>query len=114
MNHDADRSVDSRVLSLRALFDPQAAQGLSTTIALHLGEDRFSVRVADSDIQLARGDTERPNAALVTHPRTVAELIYCRRPLDDALRAGDITAEGKAAVVSRLLHLVRLPEPAVS
>jgi hypothetical protein len=47
MNHDADRSVDSLVLSLRALFDSQAAHGFTATIALRLGENTFRVEIAE-------------------------------------------------------------------
>ena len=112
MNHDADRSVDSLVLSLRALFDSQAAHGFSASIALRLGENTFRVEIADADIHLARGHAERPTATLVTDPSTLAALIYGDRPLDDALRSGEATIMGKTAAVARLLRLVRLPEPA--
>jgi DNA-binding HxlR family transcriptional regulator len=112
MNHDAGRSVDSLVLSLKALFDGQAADGFTATIALRLGENTFRVEIADAQIQLARGHTERPTATLVTDPTTLAALIYGDRPLDDAVRSGEATIIGKTAVVARLLRLVRLPEPA--
>src|SRR3982074_3520190 len=41
LNPAADSSVDSLVLSLRALFNPQAAQGFSATIVLSLNDNRF-------------------------------------------------------------------------
>ncbi|HVQ85841.1 MAG TPA: winged helix-turn-helix transcriptional regulator [Mycobacterium sp.] len=112
MNHDADRSVDSLVLSLRALFDSRAAHGFTATIALRLGENTFRVEVADAEIHLARGEAERPTATLFTDPSTLATLIYGDRPLDDVVRSGEATITGKTAAVTRLLRLVRLPEPA--
>jgi DNA-binding HxlR family transcriptional regulator len=114
MNHDADRSVDSLVLSLRALFDQQGAQGFSAAIGLRLGEHPFSATVADGELHLRRGNVEAPAATLVTDPRTLAAVIYGGRPLDDALRTGDATITGKTAVVARFLRLVRLPEPAAT
>src|SRR4029450_1780911 len=59
--HDAEPSVDSLVLSLRSLFDPRAARGFRATVALRIGDDRFSVRIADGSLQLARGEAERPD-----------------------------------------------------
>lgn len=112
MNHDADRSVDSLVLSLGALFDSKVAHGFAATIELRLGENTFRVEIADGRIHLARGDAEQPTATLVTDPTTLAALIYGDRPLDDSVRSGEATITGKAAAVGRLLRLVRLPEPA--
>ena len=36
---------------MRALFNPQAAQGLSATIGLHLGESAFTIEIADARLQ---------------------------------------------------------------
>ena len=112
MPYDADRSVDSLVLSLRALFDHQAAQGFSATIALGLGEDHFSIEVDDGQLHLVRGDTERATATLDTNVQALAALLYGGRPLDDAMSAGDLTIAGEAAVVPRFLSLFPLPAPA--
>src|SRR5882757_6800452 len=46
LRKDADIGVDSLVLALRALFDPQAAQGLRATFALRLGEQHFRIQIA--------------------------------------------------------------------
>jgi DNA-binding HxlR family transcriptional regulator len=112
MPFDADRSADSLVLSLRALFDRQAAQGFSATIALRLGEHHFSVEVDDGQLELVRGESTQATATLDTDLHTLAALLYGGRPLDDAMRTGDLTVDGEAAVVMRFLGLFPLPEPA--
>ncbi|MDT7738404.1 MAG: hypothetical protein QOK09_1773 [Mycobacterium sp.] len=112
MPYDADRSIDSLVLSLRALFDRRAAQGFSATIALRLGENHFSIKIADGQLQLARGEAEQATATLDTNPQTLAALLYGGRPLDDVLRTGEVTIAGEAAVAARFLRLFPLPEPA--
>jgi DNA-binding HxlR family transcriptional regulator len=112
MPYDAERSTDSLVLSLTALFDHTAAQGFSATIALRLGVDHFTIEVADGRLQLARGEAERATATLDTDPQTLAGLLYGGRPLDDAVRTGDVTIAGEVDVAARFLQLFPLPEPA--
>jgi len=112
MPFDADRSADSLALSLRALFDRQAAQGFSATIALRLGEHHFRVAVDDGRLELARGDTEQATATLETNVDTLAALLYVGRRLDDAVRAGELTITGETAVVARFLRLFPIPQPA--
>jgi DNA-binding HxlR family transcriptional regulator len=112
MPYDADRSIDSLVLSLRTLFDPRAAQGFSATIALQLGENHFSIEIADGQLQLARGEAKLATATLDTDPQTLAALLYGGRPLDDALRTGEVTITGEAAVAAQFFDLFPLPESA--
>jgi DNA-binding HxlR family transcriptional regulator len=114
MPYDADRSADSLVLSFRALFDRQAAQGFSATIALRLEEHLFSIEIGDGRIELARGDVEQATATLDTNVATLAALLYGGRPLDDAVRAGELAIAGDTAAVARFLSLFPIPEPAPS
>jgi DNA-binding HxlR family transcriptional regulator len=112
LNPMADSSVDSLVLSLRALFNPQAAQGFTATIGLRLNGTPFTVTITDGELQVARGEAERPTATLDTDRPTLAALLYGGRALDDAVRVGDATVGGKTAAVARLLRLFPLPPPA--
>jgi DNA-binding HxlR family transcriptional regulator len=112
MPYDADRSIDSLVLSLRALFDPGAAHGFTATIALRLGENHFRVKVADGQLHLTRGEPEHAAATLETDPQTLAALLYRGRPLQDVLRTGEVTIAGDSGVLERFLQLFPLPEPA--
>ncbi|MCW2649871.1 MAG: putative transcriptional regulator [Mycobacterium sp.] len=83
LGHDAYRSIDSLVLSLRALFNPAAAKGFSATIGLRLGENVFSVKVGGGQLHLARGKADRPTATIDTDPLTLAALLYGGRALNE-------------------------------
>jgi DNA-binding HxlR family transcriptional regulator len=112
LNPAADSSVDSLVLSLRALFNPQAAQGFSATVGLSLNESPFVVEIADGQLHVSRGEAKHPTATLNTDRSTLAALLYGGQPLDAAVRAGDATVGGKTAVVARFLRLFPFPAPA--
>ena len=109
---DAELSVDSLILALRTMFDPHAADGLSASYELRLGEDRFRAVVADGRFEIARGSADRPDATIETDSNTLAALVFGGRPLAEALRSGDIKIEGDRSAVARLLGLFPLPEPA--
>jgi DNA-binding HxlR family transcriptional regulator len=107
----AESSVDSLVLSLRALFNPQAAQGFSAKIGLSLNENRFIVDIADGQLHVSRGEAERLMATLDTDRSTLAALLYGGHSLDEAVRAGQATVGGKTTVIGRFLRLFPLPAP---
>jgi alkyl sulfatase BDS1-like metallo-beta-lactamase superfamily hydrolase len=111
MSFDADRSIDALVLSLRALFDPAAAHGFNSTIALRLGENDFGIKVADGHLHLSRGVAAQVSATLATDPQILAALLYRDLPLDDAVRTGEATITGDAAITARFLQLFPLPKP---
>lgn len=111
LNPAAGSSPDSLVLSLRALFDPQAAQGFSATLTLQLADDVYRVVVADGRLQVSRGDSAAPMATLITDRATLAGLLYGGQTLDGAMRAGEATVAGEKAVVARFLRLFPLPTP---
>ena len=79
---------------------------------MRIGEDRFSVRIADGWLQLARGEADRPDATIDADSRTLAALIHRDRDLADALQAGDVKIEGRIAAVERFVTLFPPSEPA--
>jgi DNA-binding HxlR family transcriptional regulator len=109
---DAALGVDSLVLSLRTMFDPQAAEGLAASYELVLGEGRFRAEVAGDRFEISRGSVDRPDATIETDPVTLAGLLYNGRPLAEALRSGDMEIEGDEEAVERFLTLFPLPEAA--
>jgi DNA-binding HxlR family transcriptional regulator/putative sterol carrier protein len=109
---DAALGVDSLVLSFRTMFDPLAAEGLTASYELRLGEDRFCAMVADGRLKIARGEVERPDAIIETDASTLAALVYDGRQLAEAVRSGDLKIEGDMVAVARFLTLFPLPKPA--
>jgi DNA-binding HxlR family transcriptional regulator/putative sterol carrier protein len=109
MRYDAPLGTDSAVLSLEALFDPSAAAGLDATIALHLGDERFRLRIANSQLAVTRAETERPNATVDTNTSTLLSLLRANRPLDDALANGELRLAGDRALVEKFMRLFPTP-----
>ena len=109
---DAPIGADSMALALRARFDSEAAERLHASYELRLGEDRFRIAVTQGQIEVARGDADRPDATIDTDPGTLAAVLWGDRPLADAQRAGELRVEGDQAAVERLVRLFPMPEPA--
>src|SRR5919199_3187668 len=106
---DAALGVDSLVLSFRTMFDPLAANGLTASYELRLGEDVFRAVVNDGRFEIVRGDAERPDAIIETDAGTLAVLVYEGRELAEAVRSGDVKIEGDESAVARFLTLFPLP-----
>ena len=113
MPHGSPMSVDSHILAMRTMFDPERA-GFDATYGLRLGDADFHARVSDGSFEIDRGPAAGPDALIVTDPATLAAVLWLGRPLDDALASGEIAVEGDRDAVSRLVGLFPLPEPAPS
>ncbi len=104
--------VDSIVLALRSLFDPEAAGALAASYELRLGEERFRVDVAAGEIALARGGAEEAAATIeIDEPGTLAAILSDRLPFDQAIQSGAAKVEGSKREASRFLDLFPMPEP---
>jgi len=109
---EAPLGVDSVVLALKTLFRPSRAEGFGATYELRFGDQRFRARVAEGELELARGGAERPDASIAADPTTFASLLWQGRPLGEAERSGDVEIEGSRAAVTRFLRLFPLPAAA--
>jgi DNA-binding HxlR family transcriptional regulator len=104
--------ADSLILSFRTMFDPRAAVGLSASYELRLGEESFRAVVEDGRFEIVRGSLDRPDAIIETDPATMTAVVYEGRPLEEAIRSGQMKVEGDRSAVERFLELFPLPEPA--
>jgi DNA-binding HxlR family transcriptional regulator len=111
MRLDGPLSTDSAVLSLQALFDPDAAAGLDATIALCLAEERFRIRIADGQLEITRGEVDHSDATIETDPTNLLSLLRTDRPLDEALTSGDVRVAGERALVDKFRRLFPMPQP---
>jgi DNA-binding HxlR family transcriptional regulator len=114
MPYEAHSSIDSLLLSLRSLFDPEAAGGFSATVVIRVEGRPFHAEIADGEFHLSGGEPDHPTATLDTTRQTLAELLYGARPLADARHDGQATITGSPEVITRFLQLFPLPEPADS
>lgn len=103
-------SVDALVLSFRTMFDSAAAGDLDTRIELRIGEDRFHAEIANGDMQLRRGPSDRPDAIIEASPEALVAVAYGGRKLADAVREGEVRVEGDKAAAKRFFGLFPLPQ----
>ena len=110
MRYDAPLGTDSLMLSLQALFDGPAAADLGATIAVHLGDERFQLHIADGELAVTRGELDDPDAVLDTDQTTLLSLLRTDRPLDDILASGNLRLAGDRGIVERFRRLFPLPQ----
>ena len=108
-SEDATIGADATAIALKTLFDPVAADGVSARYELRFGDERFRLRVADGQLELARGEAEEPDAAIETAPGTLAAVLWHGRKLDDALQSGELKVEGSRRALNRFVRLFPLP-----
>jgi DNA-binding HxlR family transcriptional regulator len=108
---EAQIGVDAVVIALKSLFAPGAADGVSATYELRLGEQRFRIDVADGRLDVTRAGAEAPDATIETDPGTLATVLWHGRRLDEARRSGDVATTGDRRAITRFMGLFPLPTP---
>lgn len=104
--------VDSLVLALKTVFDPDRADGLTgASYELRLGEQVFTARLADRHLDLARGSAPDAVATITAGPGILQRILWHGHPLRDALRAGELEIVGNRNAGERFLRLFPLPQP---
>jgi len=106
--------VDAFVVALKTLFDPSGAGGLSESVELLMGGQRFHARVRGKRLQVVRSNGERPDATIQGDTRSLSAVLWHGRRLSDARAAGEITIEGSRPVAERFLKLFPPPKPSGS
>ena len=94
--------------ALPALFDHDAARGLTATWVLTIGPDTFSAHVEDGRLESSVGAVEDADLVLQTDTETFFTLAAGQLDPAEALAQGRVTIEGDAAelpVVFEVLHL---------
>jgi DNA-binding HxlR family transcriptional regulator len=109
---DRPMSVNSFILSLRTMFDPDAAAGLEAKIDLRLDDQSFRAGISGGRLDLPAAGSDPPDGVLAGDPNALAAVIYGGQKLGDAVRAGDIRIEGDRGLIKRFVTLFPLPEPA--
>lgn len=105
MPHGCPISVDTIILALRGMFDPAAARGVSVTVELRFGTDRFCGRVSDGDLRLERGTAQNPDVVVSTRPDALAHIVFYGGSLEEAIAAGVVRVEGDRRSLERFLAL---------
>jgi DNA-binding HxlR family transcriptional regulator len=95
-------SPDALIVALRTTFDADAMGSLRGTVKLRLPGDAFLLTVSPGRLEAIRGDAAA-DAVLTSTVRTVQDLVFDRRELDDAIRSDAASAEGDLRLLRRLL-----------
>jgi DNA-binding HxlR family transcriptional regulator len=107
-------SLDSHIVSLQTLFDPELAGDFAPTVELRLGDSVFALEIADGRLEAARGAAVEADIVIATDPGTLLGLAHRQIELADAIAAGDATVTGDKRAARRFLRLFPLPEPAAA
>lgn len=98
--------IDSLLLSMKVMFDPERAGELAGSYQLRVGEEAFDVEIRDYAISIRRGNAVAPDATMSTDPATLHAICGSRRSLDDAIRAGDARIAGHPGGCQQLRSLI--------
>jgi len=107
---DCGMSVDSHILAMRTMFDPQLAGDMDARFELRLGEETFAIQVHDGVLDAKRGTADGPVATISADPTALAAVLFHGRPLRAAIRARDVAVEGDLDAVERFAQVFALPE----
>ena len=112
MRHDPTLylSPASCMMSFRTMIDRKLAQGLRITIGFRFPTDSFVGEVADGNIVIRRGETDRADVTFITDQSTLALTIYGKAPFDEQEAAGVMTIEGDRAAAQQFADLFNLPD----
>ena len=109
MRYDLPLGADSLLLSLKMLFDGNRAEGITAEIALHIGDERFAIRVASGELAIARGEIDNPDAVIDTDTATLLSIVRAEQSVDDALVSGRLRLTGNQPAVENFARLFPLP-----
>lgn len=71
-----EMTVDALMVALEATFQPNNAPGLTATIELRLGQERFLVEIDGAAIAISRGIRRKPDAIVETDPVTLRAVVF--------------------------------------
>jgi DNA-binding HxlR family transcriptional regulator len=105
--------VDSIVLALGSLFDPERAGDLSASYDVQIGAERFGVEVGGGEVELHRGGAADPEAVFVLpDAAAMAGLLSGQVDPEQALSARALRIErGGKQSLKRFLRLFPMPKP---
>jgi DNA-binding HxlR family transcriptional regulator len=107
---DADNariSVDALMLALKTHFHPAKAPAKPATILIGIDGDCFIVVNDGATLNISRGETQDPDAALYTDAATFKALIIDGEPRRRAEADGRLTVSGRLKSVDDLLGALR-------
>lgn len=97
-------SVDSAVLSMRVLFNPDAAAEAAITLSLVVNAESFRVDIRNRSLAIRREQTTNADLHLATDPDSLVALVRGETSIETAHRHGLVTVKNEQlASASRVL-----------
>lgn len=108
-SHDPSMPISATalMLSFRAMFAPERADGVDATIVMKMGESNYLLRIAEGGVEVGRTERTDGDAVVTGDPESIGNVIYGGAPLDTVKIDGDPTA------FARLRDIFQLPEKAL-
>jgi DNA-binding HxlR family transcriptional regulator len=103
-------SPASAMMSLRTMIDREKARGLRMTIAFAFPTDMFVGELADSALDIRRGESGKADVRFVTDPTTFAFTVDGKLPFEQNEGEGKLRVEGDREAAQRFVDLFELPE----
>ena len=102
-------SPASLMMSMRALFQADAADGVAITAGFRFDEDGFIMHVANGRLTVERGDPARADLVWTGTPNTLIRVIYGKYPVAEIEATGALAVEGDRTLLARFINLFALP-----
>jgi DNA-binding HxlR family transcriptional regulator len=94
--------------ALPGLFDPAAAQGLTETYVLKVGDDVFTARVVDGHLRADVGAAADADVTVGTDMKTLWALTNGELTPSEALAAGQVASEGSEEAFERFFEVFHM------
>lgn len=105
-------SAVSTMMSLRTMFDAEAANRLKARIGFVFGDRSFVATIADDELTSERTEIADCDVVFEGEPSAVIEYVYGKRPLAGMEAEGRLTVTGDRALAERFQTFFGLPEKA--
>lgn len=105
-------SAVSVMMSLRTMFDADAAGDLAARIGFVFGDRGFVATIADGDLTSERVEISDCDVVFTCEPGVLPEYVYGKRALSDIEAEGRIAVAGDRALAERFQTFFDLPDKA--
>jgi DNA-binding HxlR family transcriptional regulator len=98
------------VTGLRAMFDPQAAAGISRNLRLRVDDEVFAIRVHQGTIEVEQGEGGDPDIDIATDSETVLAISSGKTSAEEAVADGRVAVlKGEPMEAVAFASWMRLP-----
>jgi len=97
------------MMSMRALFRADMAQGLAITAGFRFDGDGFLMRIADGTITVERADPDGADLVWNGAPNTLIRVIYGKYPIAEVASTAPLEVTGDAKLLARFIDSFALP-----